>query len=110
MQEKYFNFEKDFNGRWYIVLPEWTGPRSDLEMVLGADYMLDILAQGESTVGTMVSLSEYKGYKYELTYDKPEYGGGWYNLKGEYGIEFPVWLCYVTTFVFGHLPKKIYIG
>lgn len=110
MKGKYFNFEKDPDGRWYVILPEWKGDRAELEMVLGADMMLDILAQGEPTVGAMLMLSEYKGFKYELTYVEPEGGGGWYNLKGEYDIEFAVWLCHVTIFVFGYLPKKIYIG
>lgn len=27
------------DGRWYIVLPEWTGNKEDLEMVLGADIL-----------------------------------------------------------------------
>ena len=33
-----FNKEAD---RWYIDLPDWTGTKGELEMVAGADTLLD---------------------------------------------------------------------
>jgi hypothetical protein len=39
---KTFKFEKEKDNRWYIILPEWTGEKEELEMVCGADSMLDI--------------------------------------------------------------------
>lgn len=39
---KYLKFEKDTSNRWYLILPEWKGDKSDLEMVCGADAMLDV--------------------------------------------------------------------
>ena len=35
-----FNKEAD---RWYIDLPDWTGTKGELEMVAGADTLLDEL-------------------------------------------------------------------
>lgn len=45
-----FKFEKEANGKWYIVFPEWEGDHSELEIEMRADKMLDILSQGESEV------------------------------------------------------------
>lgn len=36
-------FEKWENGKWYIVLPEYDGDQEDLEMIDGADKLLDYL-------------------------------------------------------------------
>ncbi|MFN4885339.1 MAG: DUF6717 family protein, partial [Bacteroidota bacterium] len=36
--------------RWYIDLPEWSGPRANLEMVAGADTMLDVFAQDHERI------------------------------------------------------------
>jgi len=51
-----FKFEKESDNKWYVVLPEWEGEHWELEMVMGADTMLDILAQGESEVYASLSL------------------------------------------------------
>tara|TARA_R110000796_G_scaffold126793_4_gene241780 strand:+ start:3887 stop:4210 length:324 start_codon:yes stop_codon:yes gene_type:complete len=104
-----FTFEKDKTNRWYVVLPEWTGDKSELEMVLGADIFLDILAQGETQVNATMSTEPFEGFKYTLTFINYEGGGGNYHLQSEY-YDFPVWLCEVTKFVFGDLPENIYVG
>nr|WP_316814052.1 DUF6717 family protein [Pedobacter heparinus] len=36
-----FRFYKTADGKWYIDLPEWSGSIDDLQMVEGADTMLD---------------------------------------------------------------------
>lgn len=86
---KYFKFEKENNGRWYIVLPEWDGSHSDLEMVMGADTMLDIFAQGAGSVDICMDEKPFKGYTHKLTFDRWESGGAWYDLKSDLH-EFPV--------------------
>lgn len=106
---KYLKFKKEWNGRWYIDLPEWKGPKSDLEMVLGADTMLDILAQSEDTVNLSIDIKEFEGYQIKLDYLRNENGGSWYRLKSDYH-DFEVWLCYVTEFVFDHFPNQIFIS
>jgi len=35
------DFYKETTGEWYIDLPDYPGPKEDLQMVLGADKMLD---------------------------------------------------------------------
>lgn len=105
---QYYKFEKDPDNRWYIILPEWTGDRAELEMVMGADTMLDIIAQGENLIEICLSLEKYENFTYELSYVEDMAGGALYRLKSDL-YEFDVWLCHVTYFVFGFLPDKIYI-
>lgn len=102
-----FKFEKDSDSRWYVVLPEWTGDRSELEMVCGADTLLDIISQGEDTAYISLSETDFEESEFTLTYFKDESEGGWYKMKSEL-LEFELWLCHVTKFVFGYLPKKLY--
>ena len=47
--------------RWYVDLPEWMGTKADLEMVFGADTMLDIISNKGSEVKLNISLTEYPG-------------------------------------------------
>lgn len=104
-----FNFEKDPDGRWYIILPEWVGDREELEMVMGADTMLDILAQGENLVNVSISETPFKDAKFILTIKNYEAGGANYLLTSKLH-NFEIWLCHVTTFVFGFFPKILYIS
>jgi len=107
---KYFRFVKETDGRWFIELPEWKGDKSDLEMVFGADTMLDIAAQGEMVSYLTISEEEYDDHRFTLNLIGEEDGGGRYNLKSEM-YEFDVWLCHVTKFVFGgRLPTKLYVS
>ncbi len=61
-------FEKEENNNWYVVLPEWEGSKEELQMVSGADTMLDIIAQGNTTVILDMDLVEFEGATHlELT-------------------------------------------
>lgn len=109
------DFEKDPDGRWYAVLPSWDGDREELEMVCGADKLLDLLVQGEFDY---YSFDMYSAPIDDCSFilnkleDTPEVGGATYWFSGEiHGIkyEFDLWLCDVTRFVFGELPDKIYV-
>lgn len=106
--QNYYTFIKDEDGRWYIDLPEWDGPQEDLEMVMGADTMLDIIAQDQEEVRVSIS-NTYVPHKMKLDFIREESGGGMYQLSSTYH-NFEVWLCYVTKFVFGELPKTLYIN
>ena len=46
---------KEEDNRWYVDLPDWTGSKSDLEMVAGADAMLDYFAEGENSIWLYIS-------------------------------------------------------
>jgi hypothetical protein len=105
---KHYNFEKDSDSRWYIILPEWEGSRDDLEMVDGADLMLDILSQGERFITVGISTDPINNPDFILTLTGEAYEGAYYDLIGEHH-QFDVWLCFVTKFVFGEFPKKLYI-
>jgi uncharacterized protein DUF6717 len=119
---KKFKFIKENTGKWYIDLPEWPGEKWELEMVCGADTMLDIISQGEDFVYLTLSLEPFNVSGTDEIYqcassltkinDTPDIGGALYLLKIyktiEYNIE--VWLCHVTEFVFGSMPETIYIA
>lgn len=113
-----YRFYKEQDVRWYVDLPDWTGSKEDLEMVAGADTMLEIVAQGENEVSLTLSLTAVEGYDTLefLNYGNihgPELGeGAWYLMKSCKGIvyDLELWLCDVTKFVFGEFPEIIYVG
>lgn len=104
-----FRFYKDYIGRWFVDLPEWEGEKDELEMVMGADTMLDIIAQGQDQVFVTFSTEPFEGYDYTLILKEEIWDGGTYQLDGRY-VDFEVWLCQVTKFVFdGKMPEIIYL-
>jgi hypothetical protein len=106
-----FNFEKEKTGRWYIVLPEWTGAKSELEMVQGADKMLDYVGEGANEITLALNEQPFFGATPLTLYDDNlPVGGGMYLLNKYEGVELnqQLWLCEVTTHVFGRLPEVIY--
>lgn len=103
-----FIFYKDYSDRWFVNLPEWEGEKDELEMVMGADTMLDIIAQGRDQVRLTLSTEPFENYDYILTLKEEIYEGGTYELKGG-NVGFDIWLCHVTKFVFdGIMPTVIY--
>lgn len=106
--DEILKFKKKEDWKWYVVLDDWTGPQEDLEMVQGADTMLDILSEGKFDLDLRVSTEPFDS-TFILESDLSEDGGMWYNLTSDL-FAFPVWLCYVTKHVFGEFPNKIYIS
>lgn len=107
-----FEFIKEDTGRWYVVLPEWPGIKEELEMVLGADTMLDVASEnGSHKVRLCISEEPFDGSdELALTkVDKVE--GAFYRLTEFEGknIGLDMWLCNVTKFIFGGFPERIYI-
>ena len=97
--------------RWFVNLPEWEGDIEELEMVLGADTMLDIIAQGQGEVNVNISTEPFDGYNIRLMKKdkKCSEGGAWYNAHSDL-FDFEVWLCHVNEFVFGYHPDNLYIA
>lgn len=105
------------HGGWHIDLPQFLeqghGTKGDLAMVAGADTMLDLMAEGKDRV--VVTLSEYPfegADKLELlSLCDPQTGGGNYLLRTFEGrlINQGMWLCAVTEYVFGFMPRVIYL-
>lgn len=110
---KSYKFIKEDTGRWYIDLPDYQGPKADLEMVEGADKMLDYVGEGNSEVELILSEQPFDGStQIELIHDysKQSGGGGIYKLDTYNGVKLnqDMWLCEVTEFVFGKLPPFIF--
>lgn len=106
-------FYKDENSRWYASLPGTNFSKEELEMVSGADTMLDIMTQGDDGIRLWLSDEQIPNTEYvlDLLREDDNIGGGHYMLfdQSQYEFQFVVWLCDVTKHVFGKMPKRIYI-
>ena len=119
-------FYKENTGRWYADLPTYPGEKSELEMVLGADKMLDFYAQEENEITLTLSSIPLQGLcdiitlenlGLPKTLDQTFYDDNEINLGATYKVhsiklidfDFNLWLCPVTLFVFGEYPQNIYI-
>ena len=102
--------------RWFIDVPEYLeqgGNKADLEMISGADTMLDIIADDKDEVTLEINTGPFEGAD-ELILTElcdPILGGGYYHMKRfeNKEVDRDVWLCDVTRFVFGDIPDKIYV-
>jgi hypothetical protein len=112
-----YRFYKDEEG-WFVDLPDSPFTKGELQMVMGADTFLDILAQGDSEVYVNISRQQFVGsdtlhYECQGLLEGPEYGeGAWYFLNEYQGISYTIrlWLCDVTKYVFGDFPMKIFFS
>lgn len=104
-------FEKENDGKWYVVLPDWEGAHEDLEMVYGADDLLEVLSYQLHT----------KNITFEIWTSKPDVPSGLmtkidqtlegatYQVSNCMYYDGTAWLCNVTKFVFGGIhPNRIY--
>jgi hypothetical protein len=62
-----FKFYKEEDGKWFVDLPEWEGDKDDLEMVMGADILLEILSNNSDYCYVTFSDEPFDGAK-TLTY------------------------------------------
>lgn len=111
---KRLKFYKESDNRWYVDLPEWTGSKAELEMVAGADSMLEYMSEDEGQVWIVLSEKEFENAeKLEFLRLATEIeNGAFYKLDKYRGIEIglEMWLCDVTKFVFGDFPKTIFLS
>ena len=113
--EKKLTFIK-LAGKWFIHLPDYEGHYSELEMVLGADVLCDMIDTFDTgyitaTISTEPKESNFTTKEYVLdfvnsTVSNGEQDGANYRLR-EWKLD--VWLCNVTKYVFGEFPATIYI-
>ncbi|WP_343691922.1 DUF6717 family protein [Chitinophaga sp.] len=112
--KKIFRFYKTDKGSWYIDLPEWTDGIEALQMVEGADTMLDTVSNQARECYLELSDSPFENADVLLLRENLEASitGGIYLMPHYKGTEInqQMWLCGVTTFVFNGLPEKIYVG
>ncbi|MDE6755070.1 MAG: hypothetical protein K2J82_10735 [Muribaculaceae bacterium] len=103
------SFERFENGRWYVVFPEWEGDQDDLEMVEGADKMLDALTEDGLYSSLDVDLEEpADGEYFILEMEAHDPDGAFYNIVNCPKFEGIIWLCNVTHEFFGDHPDRIY--
>lgn len=103
-------FYKEDKKKWYADIPSWTGKKSSLQMISGADDLLDMIGNGEDEVYLHFSENQIEGSDILFFKKKSWINGATYNLefyKGE-RMKMKVWLCDVTLHVFGYFPKEIY--
>ena len=96
--------------RWYADIPSWTGRKSALRMIAGADDLLDMIAKGREEVYLHFS-EEYLPDADVLYFKKKTWiNGATYKLKHYDGRnqKLNVWLCNVTLHVLGKFPRRIY--
>lgn len=101
---------------WYIDLPayiEQGGSKGDLQMVEGADEMLEMMAEGKRSVVLTIDREPFSGADVLDLVEKcdPFVGGGYYRMHTYEGnpVMRTMWLCGVLEFVFGEIPSKIYV-
>jgi hypothetical protein len=117
-----YRFYKNEDG-WFIdipgVLEEHIFEKGNLQMVCGADLLLDHLCYGKSEIILEVYDDPFDGAEHKLEinnfgmdtklleeYDHPIEVGAYYNRESD---GFVVWLCPVTMYVFeGKYPDNIY--
>jgi hypothetical protein len=103
---KNYTFNKE-QGSWYIDLPNWIGTKGELQMIAGADTLLDHLSNNGTTVNVALSTDKLfanSGFQTLKRIVKTPPNGCMYHL----GFT-PVWLCNVTKFVFdGIFPRQIH--
>lgn len=123
-----YRFYKSETGQWYIDLPKYLeegiGKQANLEMVEGADKMLDILSEGRDEVTLSVETSTYDNHVWKegghlltrVQIHSGDYTGASYKANideytdlGTVNNVFSVWLCDVTKYVFGDFPEVIYV-
>lgn len=110
-------FNKEENGRWYIDLPQWRGPHGNLQMVAGADTLLDTLLTEGNRVEVEVIKSDISIPELEIDSDivscqRKEYHpifGATYDVHGLEDHLSKMWICPVTLFVLGEYPIFLYI-
>ena len=111
------SFTKEANHRWYVDFPGWPLSHDNLEMVAGADDLLDLLNDGSNHVTLQVSTNEGE---HDLKLEKVHSAlvrGAFYTLATPLeGWGTPnalrkkqLWLCPVTLCVLGQYPKRLYV-
>ncbi len=101
---------------WYIDLPayiEQGRSKGDLQMVEGADEMLEMMAEGKRSVVLTIDHKPFSGADVLDLVEKcdPYVGGGFYRMNTYEGSQVmrKMWLCGVIEFVFGEIPSQIYV-
>lgn len=69
---KRLDFYKDSTG-WFIDLPDYPGEKWDLQMVAGADKMLDVLSKGSDLVTIVSVFVKYFTGEFDYILNEPAF-------------------------------------
>lgn len=105
------DFNKNNEEEWFIDLPDYPGLKVDLQMVGGADTLLDIYSGNGNSVSLYVNTD---GIAYGDTlkfvdrakFEDKEYGAFYIHNDQK---DSPIWLCDVVEWLFGGFPPIIYL-
>lgn len=90
--------------KWFADIVNYPGNVMDLEMVCGADDLLEEISKGKRQVTLLVSpehIDTEDKYIYQL-HEIDNEGATYFNSEGR-----SIWLCNVTIFAFGEFPEII---
>lgn len=97
---------------WYVDLPQYGGELAELEMVAGADELLqEIVDQSDKTHQvTLEIVEDKKDSDIQLYLAELNTAGGTYKVYSDDKFKTKeLWLCNVTKFVFGEHPDEIFV-
>lgn len=97
---------------WYVDLPQYGGELGELEMVAGADELLqEIVDQSDKTHQvTLEIVEDKKDSDIQLYLAELNNVGGTYKVYSNDKFKTKeLWLCNVTKFVFGEHPDEIFV-
>ena len=98
------------SGRWFVDIP-WDGDVTDLEMVAGANTLLEcyqkdgIVKCGVLDDNYVIDDGKQVAHLNQISFDK---NGSFYKVESEL-YRGDIWLCPVLKHVFGEYPKQISI-
>jgi hypothetical protein len=102
------NFER-IDQRWYLKDERWKGDKEELQMVAGADYLLEAIKHKANSVCLRVltekTYSPLMTDSLRLTHAKALDDRGTYIIPL---VGWQFWLCSVTKWVFGYMPTDLY--
>lgn len=106
-----FRFYKDPDNRWYADIPEFPGTKAELEMVAGADNLLDLIAEDSNECHVYFSDKSFADANLMYLAGKtPDIVGANYTILTYENINInrDIWLGDVLYFVFDDAPEIIY--
>ena len=122
METKLRFFKQD--NKWYADVPNHT--LDENEMVMGADTVLDLIADNKDEVILTLSDEDDKHSMLTMTIKEHDSEGAYYTISGflynkfldlfdldsssvSFDITNEVWVCNVTHDIFGNHPNNIYV-
>lgn len=98
--------------RWYADIPSWTGKKSSLQMVMGADKLLNRIGNGREELFVHFSEEPIDNGGVLIKRKENWWSGATYKVKKyrDEVLKQKVWLCNVTLHVFNKFPDKIYFN